>query len=119
MALIIKSNQLPGPSEGRRFIGADHGGVPISMFLVNARSGSGPELHRHPYAEIFVLDAGRAEFQIGDAHVEARSGDVLIAPAGVPHRFTTVGSEPLRLTAIHTASVMDTEWLSTVGETKE
>ncbi|MGZ4232058.1 MAG: cupin domain-containing protein [Solirubrobacteraceae bacterium] len=117
MTLMIKSNDLPGPPEGRRFVGADHGGVPISLFLVNARPGSGPEVHRHPYAEIFVLAAGQAEFQIGDTHLVAGSGDVLIAPAGVPHRFTTIGHESLRLTAIHTASVMDTEWLSIVGET--
>lgn len=116
---MIKSSELPGPSDGRRFVGADHGGVPVSLFLVNAREGSGPELHRHPYAEIFVLDAGQAEFQVGDVRIVAGPGDVLIAPAGVPHRFTTIGREPLRLTAIHTASAMDTEWLSIGGGQKE
>ncbi|MGH2891703.1 MAG: cupin domain-containing protein [Solirubrobacteraceae bacterium] len=112
MSLLIKSTDLPGPPEGRRFIGADHEGVPISMFLVNAPSGSGPELHRHPYAEIFVLSAGEAEFQVGDVQLIARAGDIVIAGAGAPHRFTSVSNEQLQLAAIHTASAMDTEWLT-------
>jgi quercetin dioxygenase-like cupin family protein len=111
MTLLITPSQLPGPPDGRRFVGDDHGGVPVSMFLVDASPGSGPELHRHPYPEIFVLAAGQAEFEVGDVHLMASSGDILIAPAGVPHRFTSIGDEQLRLTAIHTASAMDTEWL--------
>ncbi len=118
MTLLIKSGDLAGPPEGRRFVGADHGGVPVSLFLVEARSGSGPELHRHPYPEVFVLAAGQAEFEVGNAHLVAGAGDIVIAPAGAPHRFTSVGNDQLRLTAIHTASVMDTDWLTaTSGST--
>jgi len=111
MSLLIKSGELAGPPEGRRFVGAEHGGVPVSLFLVDARPGSGPELHRHPYPEVFVLAAGQAEFEVGGAHLVAGAGDIVIAPAGVPHRFTSAGIDPLRLTAIHTASAMDTDWL--------
>ena len=32
-------------------------------------------------------------------------------PTGAAHRFVNVGTEPLRMTAIHTAARMDTEWL--------
>jgi quercetin dioxygenase-like cupin family protein len=112
MTLRIKLSELPGPPDAPRFVGEDHGGVPISMFLVKARPGSGPRLHRHPYPEVFVLDAGQAEFQIGDDHLTAEPGDILIAPAGAPHRFTSLGDQQLRLTAIHTAPEMDTEWLT-------
>ena len=112
MTPLIRPSELPGPPDAHRFTGADHGGVPISLFLVNAPSGSGPQLHRHPYPEIFVLDGGQGQFQIGDTHLTAGAGDILIAPAGVPHRFTSIGNTRLRLTAIHTASAMDTEWLA-------
>jgi mannose-6-phosphate isomerase-like protein (cupin superfamily) len=112
MSRLIRASELPGPPDGRRFIGADHGSVPISLFLVDARLGSGPQLHRHPYSEIFVVEGGRAEFQVGDTHLRAIAGDILIAPAGAPHRFTSIGNTRLRLTAIHTASAMDTEWLA-------
>lgn len=116
MTLLIKSGDLVGPPEGRRFVGADHGGVPVSLFVVEAPPGSGPELHRHPYPEVFVLAAGEAEFEVGDARVVAVSGDIVIAPAGVPHRFTGIGTTQLRLTAIHTAAVMDTEWLTATSD---
>ena len=52
--MLIRPSELPGPPGGRSFVGADHGGVPISLFLVDVRPGSGPGLHRHPYPEIFV-----------------------------------------------------------------
>lgn len=113
MTLLIKSSELAGPPEGRRFVGAEHGDVPVSLFLVEAGPGSGPELHRHPYPEVFVLANGRAEFEVGGARLVAGAGDIVIAPAGAPHRFTSIGTDRLQLTAIHTASEMETDWLST------
>ncbi len=111
MTMLIRGSELPGPPGGLQFIGADHGDLPISLFLVDAPGGSGPKLHRHPYPEIFVVEGGQAEFQVADAHLTARAGNILIAPAGAAHRFTSVGPEKLRLTAIHIAPMMATEWL--------
>ncbi len=110
--MLINPSELPGPAEGRYFIGADHGGVPVSFFRVDAPPGSGPALHRHPYPELFVLDAGQADFDVDASHLTARAGDILIAPAGAAHRFTNTGHDQLRLTAIHTAPSMATEWLA-------
>ncbi len=111
MSQPITRDSLPGPSGGRRLVGADHGGVPVSLFLVAAPRGAGPRLHRHPYPEVFVVEAGAADFQIDGASVRAAAGDILIAPAGSAHRFTSTGEQELRLTAIHTNATMDTEWL--------
>jgi len=119
-SLRISHDELPGPPEAHRFIGADHGGVPISMFLVNDRPGAGPLLHRHPYAEVFVVQAGEARFEIDDLRLTATAGDILIAPAMSAHRFTNTGAAQLRVTAIHTAPDMDTEWLQpTTGQSGE
>ena len=57
------------------------------------------------------MEAGQANFLIDDAEVTGAAGDILVAPAGSAHRFTSGGTDQLRLTAIHTASTMDTEWL--------
>jgi mannose-6-phosphate isomerase-like protein (cupin superfamily) len=111
MTLLIRPTDLPGSAEAGRFTGADHGGLPVSLFLVADGPGSGPALHRHPYPELFVVHAGEAEFQIDDAQVHADAGDILVAPAGTAHRFHATGTRQLRLTAIHTASRMRTEWL--------
>ena len=110
--MLISPNALPGRPEGRSFIGADHGGMPISLFLVDLRPRSGPTLHRHPYPEIFVLDTGQATFQIGNTLLTAHAGDILIAPAGCAHGFTSTGGGQLRLTAIHTASTIETDRLA-------
>ena len=109
--MLIRPSQLSGPPGGRSFIGADHCGVPISLFLVDVRPGSGPKLHRHSYPEIFVVGTGQAAFQIDDSRLTAHAGDILVAPARSAHRFTSTGEEQLRLTAIHTASTMETAWL--------
>jgi mannose-6-phosphate isomerase-like protein (cupin superfamily) len=110
-SLRISHDDLPGPAEAHRFIGADHGGLPISLFLVHDRPGTGPLLHRHPYAEVFVVHAGESRFEIDDLRLTAAAGDILIAPAMSAHRFTNTGETQLRVTAIHTAPEMRTEWL--------
>jgi mannose-6-phosphate isomerase-like protein (cupin superfamily) len=110
-SLRISHDDLPGPPEARRFIGAEHGGLPISLFLVDDGPSAGPLLHRHPYAEVFVVHAGEARFEIDDLRLTATAGDILIAPAMSAHRFTNTGEAHLRVTAIHTAPDMDTEWL--------
>ena len=107
----IKQADLPGSPEAHRFIGAEHGGLPISLFLVDDGPGEGPLLHRHPYAEVFVMHAGEACFEIDEIRLTATAGDILIAPAMSAHRFTNTGEAQLRVTAIHVAQEMDTEWL--------
>lgn len=110
-SVVIRRDDLPGSPEAHQFIGADHGAVPISLFLVDDQPGAGPLLHRHPYPELFIVHAGQADFEIDGARHTAVAGDILIAPAGTAHRFTNTGEERLRITAIHTAPRMDTEWL--------
>jgi len=110
-SLRISNHDLPGPPEAHRLIGADHDGLAISLFLVDDPPGAGPLLHRHPYAEVFVVHAGEVRFEIAEIPLTATAGDILIAPAMSAHRFTNTGQAQLRLTAIHTAPDMDTEWL--------
>ena len=110
-SLRISHDHLPGPAAAHPFIGAHHGGLPISLFLVDDGPGTGPLLHRHPYAEVFVVHAGESRFEIDDLRLTAAAGDILIAPAMSAHRFTNTGEAQLRVTAIHTAPEIHTEWL--------
>lgn len=43
--------------------------------------------------EQFVLQ-GRAQLELGDETVIVRAGDVVFIPAGLPHSYATLGSEP-------------------------
>jgi mannose-6-phosphate isomerase-like protein (cupin superfamily) len=73
--------------------------------------GGGPRLHRHPYPEVFVIRSGRALFTLGDQKIEAGRGEILVAPAGTPHKFENLGADPLETIDIHQNGRFVTEWL--------
>lgn len=93
------------------FEGYCYGDVAVSFFLSNASPGGGPRLHRHPYAEVFVVQEGCAIFTAGDGRWEVIGGQIVIVPPGVPHKFVNVGEGPLRQVNIHASERMVTEWL--------
>src|SRR2546426_9982424 len=80
------------------FEGADHGGVGLSFFLIDSLPGAGPDLHAHPYPEVFVVHEGGATFVVGDQSLVAVDGQVVVAPADQPHKFHNSGAARLRLT---------------------
>lgn len=73
--------------------------------------GGGPRLHKHPYAEVFVVREGRGLFTIGDNRIEAGAGQILVCPPDMPHRFENVGPGPLETIDIHEAGAFRTIWL--------
>jgi mannose-6-phosphate isomerase-like protein (cupin superfamily) len=44
---------------------------------------------------------GEATVTVGDATIEVSAGQVVVAPAGVPHKFVNSGSGLLRQVDIH------------------
>lgn len=109
---IIPLDDLDHTRHAHEFVGAEHGDVPFCVILVHSQPGVGPKLHRHPYAEVFVVESGQATFQIGGETVVVAGGHVVVSPPGEAHGFTNTGTGELRLTAIHGASRFNTEWLS-------
>lgn len=92
----------PDPEEWRgRFEGKSIGTGVTVLFFSSARIGAGPVLHRHPYDEVFIVRQGNARFTIGAETVEAKAGDILLAPAGTPHKFENLGPGRLETTDIH------------------
>lgn len=108
---VIDLAQLPNSGSSHELEGYLHGEAPASLIFVDGPPGSGPKLHRHPYTEIFIVQEGQATFTVGDAVIEARGGQILVAPAGVPHKFSNTGSGPLRQIDIHLNDRFVTEWL--------
>jgi mannose-6-phosphate isomerase-like protein (cupin superfamily) len=109
---IIPLDDLDHNEHSHELIGAEHGDVPFCLILVHSAPGVGPKLHRHPYAEVFVVEEGEATFRIGGDTVVVASGHVVVSPAGEAHGFTNTGSGTLRLVAIHGAPRFSTEWLA-------
>lgn len=107
---VVRIDSLPDSGSSHRFDGADHE-APVSFFLTHSEPGDGPGLHRHPYAETFIVQEGQATFTVGDETIEARAGDIVVAPAHVPHAFVNSGSGLLRSVNIHPVAEMETVWL--------
>jgi quercetin dioxygenase-like cupin family protein len=97
----IDKEELPYGTIAHKFEGYRYGDVNVSFFLVDSPPGGGPVLHTHPYEEIFVTLEGEATVTVGDATIEVSAGQVVVAPAGVPHKFVNSGSGPLRQVDIH------------------
>lgn len=91
------------------FEGKDLGTDVTVLFVRIDQPDKGPALHTHPYDEIFVIREGRARFTIGDEVTEAGPGDILLAPAEVPHTFRTLPGGPYVSTDIH----LSPEWIQT------
>ncbi len=69
--------------------------------------GKGPNLHVHPYDEIFHILEGRAEFTVGDSKIIAEKGDLVIGPANIPHAYKNLGPGKLDSVDIH----LNKEWI--------
>jgi mannose-6-phosphate isomerase-like protein (cupin superfamily) len=110
MTALIAKDELPASDTSFRFEGCQYGDVGVSFFLVASPPGHGPKLHRHPYAEVFIVEEGHATFTIDDHNLEATRGQIVVVPPRRNHKFRNSGDGILRLTAIHCNSHMITDW---------
>ncbi len=111
MAEIIDRDQLKVVGTSREFEGYEHGDVDLCFILVDSAPGSGPRLHRHPYAEVFVVQEGRATFTVEGKTLEAVAGQIVVVQPGEAHTFVNSGDGPLKQIDIHASDRFITEWL--------
>ena len=90
---------------------ADFHSETMSVITVDAAPGEGPDLHRHPYEEVFAVLEGEATFTLGEETIVARGGDFVVAPPQVAHACKNTGAGRLRSVDIHASPVFKTEWL--------
>jgi mannose-6-phosphate isomerase-like protein (cupin superfamily) len=103
-------SELPHRGSSHRLEGQDHG-LPISLIFFDGGPGSGPGLHRHPYAEVFTSLEGTAQFTVGDATFEMTAGQIAIAQPNQPHKFVNTGQGRLRQIDLHCGPVFIQEAL--------
>ena len=96
MTHLIGKDELPYGKIAHKFEGHRYGDVNVSFFLVDSPPGGGAVLHTHPYEEVFVTLEGNATFTVGDKTIEVGAGQIVVAPADVPHKFVNSGTGPLR-----------------------
>jgi quercetin dioxygenase-like cupin family protein len=110
MAQIISKEELPFDGYSWEFQGYQYGDTNISFIIIEAQPGQGPKLHSHPYEEVFIIQEGQATYTVGTETIEATAGQIVIAPAEVPHKFINSGAGTLRQVDIHVSPRFITTW---------
>lgn len=93
----------PGPdSPWRGSVAGDVLNGPMTVLAYGTdKIGEGPQLHVHPYDEVFIVTKGCARFFIGETTIDVTAGQVVLGPAGIPHRFENLGPGRLQTIDIH------------------
>jgi quercetin dioxygenase-like cupin family protein len=99
VATVIPIDSLRRSPTASLFEGGDE--LPASVFVTRYERGQGPDLHLHPYPELFVVETGTATFTAGDEQVTVEAGNIVIVPAETPHAFKCAGDDTLRVVSVH------------------
>src|SRR5690242_20186713 len=108
--LLLDRDQLPTDGSTFDFEGAQFLDIEVSFIWVDMPPDGRVRLHRHPYREIFIIQEGRAKFTIGSASLTVHAGQIIIAPADLPHKFENAGDTQLKQVDIHMSRHIITQW---------
>jgi quercetin dioxygenase-like cupin family protein len=97
----VRQQDLPFVGSSHQFVGAEHGDVNVSVFLLRALPGAGPSAHRHPYDEIQFVREGRGLWTVNGRSFEGATDDIFVIKAGEIHSFKAIGDEPLIQLDVH------------------
>ena len=109
MARVIPIEDLRRSPTAALFEGGDE--VAASIFVTEYRRGQGPDLHVHPYAEVFVVETGTATFTAGDEELTVTGGHIVIVPPETPHGFKGAGDDVLRVVSVHPSGRTQQTWV--------
>jgi mannose-6-phosphate isomerase-like protein (cupin superfamily) len=99
MVEVVPIESIRRSERSALFEGGDH--ADVSIFVTQFDRGEGPDLHFHPYPEVFVVEAGSAVFTAGDEELEVEGGNIVVVPAETTHGFKSTGDEKLRVVSVH------------------
>jgi mannose-6-phosphate isomerase-like protein (cupin superfamily) len=106
MYKVIRSGEIPrSPGGTLKFEGEPYGSG-VSFFLVNNEPGQGPNLHKHPYSETWIVRSGKARIIADGQEVEVGPGDIIVVTSETPHKFKNIGTDRLDIICIHAAPRM-------------
>ncbi len=111
MHALIRSGELQASPGGTVTFEGEPYGSGVSLFLVHNEPGAGPDLHKHPYSETWIVRAGKARFTADGEEIEAGPGDIVVVGSETPHKFKNVGTDRLDVVCIHASPRMIQESL--------
>ncbi len=98
MARVIPIEQLRRSAMAALFQGGED--APISIFMTEFPRGRGPDLHLHPYPEVFLVQSGTALFTAGEDCFTVTAQHVVVVPAQTPHSFKGASDDTLRVVSV-------------------
>lgn len=101
MYSVIRAGKLPPSPGGTVTFEGEAYGSEVSFFLVNNEPGAGPDLHKHPYSETWIVRSGRARITADGEDIEAGPGDIVVVSAETAHKFKNIGAGRLEIICIH------------------
>lgn len=103
MHKVIRSGELQPSAGGTVTFEGEPYGSGVSFFLVNNEPGKGPDLHRHPYSETWIVRSGKALITADGENIEAGPGDSTVVGPETPHKFKNIGTDRLYIICIHSS----------------
>lgn len=107
---IIDMNSLRSPDRQAATLHGFEHGANVSFFIVQFGPGKGPNKHRHPYEETFIIFDGEIEAIVDGKTQRIGSHTVAIIPANTWHEFKNCSDRQLHRVNIHPVPKMITEW---------
>ena len=99
MATVTPIDDLRRSPTAALFEGREQ--APVSIFVTKYERGQGPDLHTHPYPEVFVVETGTATFTAGDEQLTVEAGHIVVVPEETVHGFKGAGDDTLRVVSVH------------------
>lgn len=100
-----------------QILSAEETGNVVEVAVCQTSPGNGPPLHVHTLEdEIFRIDEGSFEFNIGGKRIEAGPGTIVFAPRYVPHNFRCISETDGQMTIIFTPGNFNTFFRRCAGE---
>ena len=103
---VIRAGELTLSPGGTVTFEGEPYGSGVSFFLVDNEPGKGPDLHRHPYSETWIIRSGQGLFTADGEDIEAGPGDILVVGPETPHKFKNVGTGRFDVVCIHASPQM-------------
>lgn len=110
-SIVLHRDELPYEGNSYLFQGYQYGDTNVTFLWIDLPPGAGPQLHKHPYEEVFVVLEGQVTFAINSMTIEARTGHIVVVPQNTPHKFINTGAGTLKQIDIHLSPRFIIEYL--------
>jgi mannose-6-phosphate isomerase-like protein (cupin superfamily) len=79
MHRVVRAGEIETNPRGTLTFEGEPYGSEVSFFLVHNEQGEGPDLHKHPYPETWIVRSGRARFTADGKDIEAGPATSLLS----------------------------------------